>query len=196
MTTTNVSIMSRLLFRLILTGLLLFGLLGQVMAAENAISFHEFSIRIEKPKTLVTNLKLDYKLSDYLREGLLNGLTLENETRFTLEWHNTWWWNTQKLLAVVKTELKYHPLSKQYQLVRLDTKENWSFPNLPAAMEQMGTLEEYRLPRLPNDAWGDNAAIFVDATLTQESLELPLKLRSLFSDRYSLESDGVLWPIP
>jgi hypothetical protein len=177
-------------------GLLLLGLLGQGMAAENGIRFREFSIQIRPPKSLVTNLKLDYQLSDYLREGLLNGLTLENEIRFTLEWHNTWWWNTQKPLSLVKTELKYHPLSKQYQVVRQDTRENWSFPNLPAAVEQMGTLANYRLPNLPADAWGDNAAIFVTARLTQQSLELPLKLKSLFSDRYSLEGDGVLWPIP
>lgn len=170
--------------------------LGLAQASENSIRFQEFSIRIQPPKQLTTNLKLDYDLSDYLREGLLNGLTLQNETRFTLEWHNTWWWNTQKPLVVVKTELKYHPLSKQYQVVRQDTKQNWNFPNLPAALERMGTLSDYRLPMLPEDAWGDNAAVFVTATLTQQSLELPLKLKSLFSDRYSLESDGVLWPIP
>ena len=179
-------------------GWLLLGVLtlGQAHAADNAIRFSEFSIRIQKPQTLITNLKLDYDLSEDLREGLLNGLTLENETRFTLEWHNTWWWNTQKPLVIVKTELKYHPLSKQYQVMRKDTQENRTFSNLPAAVAYMGTLTEYRLPRLPNDAWGDNAAIFVDATLTQQSLALPLKLKSLFSDDYSLESDGVLWPIP
>lgn len=195
MTITNLSTKSHLT-RLLLAGLLLISLFGQAGAAENGIHFNEFSIRIQQSKQLVTNLKLDYELSDYLREGLLNGLTLQNETRFTLEWHNNWWWNTQKPLATVKTELKYHPLSKQYQVMRLDTKQNWSFPNLPAAVEQMGTLADYRLPALPTDAWGDNAAIFVDATLTQQSLELPLKLKSLFSDRYSLQSDGVLWPIP
>ncbi|WGZ94513.1 MAG: DUF4390 domain-containing protein [Candidatus Thiothrix putei] len=189
---TNLSIMQRCL----LTGLLLCALWGQALAAESHLQFREFSIRIQPPKQLLTNFKLDVELSDYLREGLLNGLTLQQETRFTLEWHNTWWWNTQKPLVVVKTELKYHPLSKQYQVVRPDTKENWNFPNLSAAIEQMGTLSDYRLPALPEDAWGDNAAIFVTATLTQQSLELPLKLKSLFSDRYSLESDGVLWPIP
>lgn len=190
---SKLSIMQRFL----VTGLLLLcACLGQVQASESSIRFQEFSIRIQPPKQLITNLKLDYDLSDYLREGLLNGLTLQNETRFTLEWHNTWWWNTQKPLVVVKTELKYHPLSKQYQVVRQDTKQSWNFPNLPAALEQMGALSDYRLPALPGDAWGDNAAIFVTATLTQQSLELPLKLKSLFSDRYSLESDGVLWPIP
>ncbi len=187
---------NRLTLSRVCWGLLLVSVMGQTWAAEDTIHFNEFSIRIQKPKTLITNLKLDYDLSEDLREGLLNGLTLENETRFTLEWHNTWWWNTQKPLVTVKTELKYHPLSKQYQVMRKDIKENRNFPNLPAAVAYMGILTEYTLPRLPNEAWGDNAAIFVDATLTQQSMALPLKLKSLFSDDYSLESDGVLWPIP
>ncbi len=192
MITARISIFHRLL-----AGLLLLGMLGQCVAAENGIGFREFSIhQLNRTKTLVSNVKLDYQLTDYLREGLLNGLTLKNETIFTLEWHNTWWWNTEKPLAKVTTELKYQPLSRQYRVMRLDTKENWSFPNLPAALEQMGTLADYRLPALPKDAWGDNASIFVTATLTQQSLQLPLKLKSLFSDRYTLESDGVLWPIP
>lgn len=187
---------NRLTLSRVCWGLWLVSVMGQTWAAEDTIHFNEFSIRIQQPKTLITNLKLDYDLSEDLREGLLNGLTLENETRFTLEWHNTWWWNTQKPLVTLKTELKYHPLSKQYQVMRKDTKENRHFPNLPAAVAYMGTLTEYTLPRLPNEAWGDNAAIFVDATLTQQSMALPLKLKALFSDDYSLESDGVLWPIP
>lgn len=193
MITARISIFHRLLAGL----LLLLVMVSQVSAAENGIGFREFSIRqLNRTKTLVSNVKLDYQLTDYLREGLLNGLTLKNETIFTLEWHNTWWWNTEKPLAKVTTELKYQPLSRQYRVMRLDTKENWSFPNLPSALEQVGTLADYRLPPLPKDAWGDNASIFVTATLTQQSLQLPLKLKSLFSDRYTLESDGVLWPIP
>ncbi|MEZ5453607.1 MAG: DUF4390 domain-containing protein [Thiothrix sp.] len=172
-------------------------LLGQAVAADNGIRFSEFSIRNLNPsKALVNNLKLDYQLTDYLREGLLNGLTLENEIRFTLEWHNTWWWNSQKQLVTVRSELQYHPLSKQYQVVRKDTGENWNLPNLPAALEQLGTLADYRLPKLPETAYHNDASIFVTAKLSAKSLKLPLKLQEMFTDRYSLHSDGVLWPIP
>lgn len=192
MTTARISRFYRFL-----AGLLLACLLGQAMAADNGIHFREFSIRnLNQSRALVNNLKLDYQLTDYLREGLLNGMTLENEIRFTLEWHHTWWWNTQKPLATVRAELKYHPLSKQYQVVRQDTRENWNFPNLPAALEQLGTLADYRLPKLPENAYHNDASIFVTATLSPKSLKLPLKLQELFTDRYSLQSDGVLWPIP
>jgi hypothetical protein len=182
---------------LFLAGLLLAGLLGQAAAGDNGIRFREFSIHSPRQsQALVNDLKLDYQLTDYLREGLLNGMTLESKISFTLEWHNTWWWNSEKPLATVRSELKYQPVSKQYRVTRLDSKESWSFPNLPAALEQLGTLADYRLPNLPGNAYHNDASIFATAKLTPKSLQLPLKLQELFTDRYSLSSDGVVWPIP
>ena len=161
------------------------------------ISFRGLAVTVgESPHTLVTQVQLDYQLTQYLRDGLLNGMTLENAVTFGLEWHQTWWWNTQRHLASVKSELKYHPLTKQYQLVRLDTGEDWSFSTLIAALEQMGHLEDYPLPALPQNAYGNDASLVVGVRLSPKTLHLPLKIQALFSDRYALESEGVMWPIP
>ena len=57
------------------------------------ISFRGFAVTEgESPRTLVTQVQLDYQLTQYLRDGLLNGMTLENAVTFGLEWHQTWWW--------------------------------------------------------------------------------------------------------
>lgn len=167
-------------------------------AADNGgISFRNFSIEnADSPQHLVSNVQLDYQLNDYLREGLLNGMTLESEIRFTLEWHNSWWWNTQRHLLSVKSELKYHPLSKQYQLLRLDSQETQSFSTLIAALEYLGRLQNQPLPALPDNAYHNNAALFVSATLAPKTMQLPLKIQALFNDKYTLESEGVMWPIP
>ena len=179
------------------TALLLGLWLNTVSAEDTGISFQEFAIHTgDTPQTLVSDIRLTYQLSDYLREGLLNGMTLENELSFTIEWHNSWWLNSQKRLSSVKSELTYHSLSKQYQVVRQDTNETWNFPTLIAALEQMGKLEDYTLPALPDSAYHSDAAIFATAKLTPKSLYLPLKIQALFSDRYALESEGVMWPIP
>lgn len=185
-------------FLRILAGLLTGLLLLPGAQAEDDISFVDFSIRpSEQRRVLITDVQLDYRLGDYLRSGLLNGMTLESELLFMLEWHNTWWWNTQKPLASIKMRLKYHPLSQQYQVIRLNDKQHWNFPNLVTALEKMGKLSNYRLPPLPENALDNDAAVFVTAKLRPESLNLPLKMHSLFSDRYSLETTyGVMWPIP
>ncbi|QTR51099.1 DUF4390 domain-containing protein [Candidatus Thiothrix anitrata] len=161
------------------------------------VNFRGFAVNEgESPRTLVTQVQLDYQLSQYLRDGLLNGMTLEHSINFGLEWHQSWWWNTRRHLASVKAELKYHPLSKQYQLVRLDTGEDWSFSTLIAALEQMGRLEDYTLPQLPESAFGNDASLVVVARLVPKALHLPLKIQALFSDRAALDSEGVMWPIP
>lgn len=181
----------------LLLGQILALLPGQTIAAENGIHFREFSIHAaENPRVLQTNLKLDYELTNYLREGLLNGMTLENEIHFDLEWHSNWLWNSRQPFHTITSELKYHPLSKQYQVFRSDTQENWSYPNLLSALNHMGTLTDEPLPPLPQNAYNNDASIYVSAKLTPKTLYLPLKIQALFSDRYSLESEGVMWQIP
>lgn len=185
--------------RIWLAGLLLACCFGQVSAAEaeRGIRFREFSLQTKPPATaIVNNLRLEYTLSDYLREGLLNGMILEQEIRFELERYNAWWWNSNKHLISIHSALQYQPVTKQYQVTRLDTQEHWTFPTLPAALHQLGKVSAYRLPDLPKDAFGNNASIFATATLEPQSLRLPLKLQGLFSDHYALSSDGVLWPLP
>ncbi len=172
---------------------------GSALAAgaDTGIQFREFAIQAGgQPDSLLVTVQLDYQLSDYLREGLLNGMTLESDISVDLEWHHSWWWNTRKPLLDIKRELSYHPLSRQYQVADPVTGDNWSFPTLIAALEQLGSLSDYLLPALPANASHNDAALFVDATLTPKTLYLPLKVQALFSDRYSLDSEGVMWPIP
>lgn len=164
---------------------------------EPGVSFREFAIYAgEQPDSLLATIQLDYQLSSYLREGLLNGMTLESDISFALEWHHVWWWNTRKLWLNAKRELSYRPLSRQYQVVDPASGDNWSFPTLIAALEQLGSLKDYSLPELPANARHADASLFVGAKLTPKTLYLPLKVQALFSNRYSLESEGVMWPIP
>ena len=170
---------------------------SQRVLAEGEITFREVSLHpAEKSGELVANLQLDYRLTPYLREGLLNGMALDSEIRFSIEWHNSWWWNSSKPLEIIKSQLTYHALSQHYQLVRLDTNENWNFPTLASALEKMGTLTDHVLPALPPSAYSNDASVFVTARLQAKMLELPLQLGKLFTNHYSLESEGVLWPIP
>lgn len=165
--------------------------------ADVGIRFREFAIYAgEQPDSLLTTVQLEYQLSNYLREGLFNGMTLEADIRFGLEWYHAWWWNTREPLLNIRRELSYHPLSRQYQVLEPATGNNWSFPTLVAALDQLGSLTNYALPELPATARHNDASLFVMAELTPKTLYLPLKVQALFTDRYSLESEGVMWPIP
>lgn len=75
----------------------------------------------------------------------------------------------QVLEPLVKSELKYHALSQHYQLLRLDTNENWNFSTLTSALERMGTLKDYMLPALPTEAHHNNASIVVYSRLAPKT---------------------------
>jgi len=145
------------------------------------------------PRVFAVNLRFHYQLTDYLREGLLNGMTLQHQVHFELHGHNNWWWNSAKPVTVLESELKYHALSEHYQVVRLDTGENWNFPNLPSALNHLGTLQQYRLPALPEQAFGNHSSLYVYATLQPKSPSLPLNLQTFFGNRHKLTSQSVLW---
>lgn len=169
-------------------------------ATAEQITVRDFSLyQGENKSSLVADIRFDYRLTNYLRESLLNGITLRNEIRFDLNWHSDWWWNKTEGLDSIVADLKYDALSRQYQLVNKKSGENWNFSNLAAALDHVGTVKKYRLPTLPAQAFEGDAAIYIEATLApviSKSLDLPSKLSSLFSDdENQLISQGVLWPL-
>lgn len=183
--------------KLVLWALLTVVAINLSVRAADEILLKEFVITTpEKPDQLVANVSVDYQLNDYLREGLLNGVTLKQTINFDLVWESAWLWNTTRPLDKVETELQYHALSQHYQLVRLDTQEHWNFTSLASALDYMGSLENYKLPTLPPNTLGSKAAVVMQITLAPKSPALPLKLRLLFTEDYAIESQGVKWPLP
>lgn len=170
---------------------------AQVLAGSEEITLQNFSLEAseENSKVLVANIQFNYQISDYMRESLLNGIALRNEIKFDLVWHSEWWFNKNQKIAEVVTELKYHALSRQYQVVRKDTEENWNFSNLSAALDYVGKIKNFALPELPEAAYQDNASIYVEAVLEPKASSMPLNLSALFSSKNRLVSQGVMWPI-
>lgn len=167
-----------------------------LLAARDAIVLKEFAVYpSDEPQVLVANLRFDYELSSYLRESLLNGVTLRNEVRFDLVWYSEWWFDRRERLTSIVTELKYHALSGQYQLIQENSGENWNFSSLSAALDHLGDIGRFQLPPLPNKAYANEAALFTEAILEPESPDSPLNLSYLFSDKHRLVSQGVLWTI-
>lgn len=177
---------------------LLIGATMPVFAGEIAV--RDFALYEGEDKdSLVVDIRFEYQLTDYLRESLLNGITLRNDIRFDLNWHSDWWWNKTESLDKITSDLKYDALSRQYQLVNKKSAQNWNFSNLAAALEHIGAVKKHSLPDLPAAAFEGDASIYIEATLSpvvSKALDIPSKLSALFSDENNqLVSQGVLWPL-
>ncbi len=131
-----------------------------------------------------------------VKNALNNGVALKARVQFRLIVDRGWWFNKEVTLHTINYQLKYHALSQHYLLTRNDTNENWNFSNLSAALRKLGELRQYPLPNIQKSMGSNDYSILAVADMSPETLRLPLRIQSLFSDKYSIASEGVLWPLP
>jgi hypothetical protein len=160
------------------------------------IDFKGFKL-LGNPAAYQVTTRVEFQLTDYMREALLNGLTLNARIQFRLGKHRSWWFNKDTPILTVHYQLSYHALSRHYLLTRNDTNEHWNFSNLSAAVRKLGELRKYKLPAITDKIDKDGEFyILAVADLAPSSLDLPLRIQSYFSNEYKLSSEGVLWPLP
>ena len=161
----------------------------------DGVTFTDFKIVGNTPKyKILTGVKFD--LTNYLQKALENGVALKARVQFRLIIDRGWWFNKEVTLHTIHFQLKYHALSQHYLLTRNDTNEHWNFSNLSAALRKLGELRQYPLPDVQISADGNSYSVLAVADMAPETLRLPLRIQSLFSDKYSIASEGVLWPLP
>jgi len=144
----------------------------------------------------LVSAQIDYQLSPYLEQALLNGIVLNCNTRMVLVKPGNWWWSQAESLSTLNHQLKYHALSRHFLLTRSDTNENWNFRSLTAALRKMGSVVNHRLPALPKTIHEGGRSIYLSSTLSPATLRLPLKIQSIFSSQYSMSSEVITWPLP
>jgi len=52
--------------------------------------------------------QIDYQLSPYLEQALLNGIVLNAKIQIVLVKSNAWWWNQAENISTIDYQLKYH----------------------------------------------------------------------------------------
>jgi hypothetical protein len=158
------------------------------------ISFKNFKLVGSTPNYKVVT-SVDFGLTNYLQNALKNGVALNARVQYRLIVDRGWWFNKETTLLTVRYQLKYHALSRHYLLTRNDTNEHWNFSNLSAALRKLGEPRQYSLPKIQIPLDNKDYSLFAVADMFPETLRLPLRIQSLFSDRYSISSEGVLWPL-
>lgn len=159
------------------------------------IEFKDFKL-LGKPPSYQVQTRVDFELTNYLRKALLSGVTLNARVQFRLGQHRSWWFNMDNPLLTIHYQLRYHALSRHFILTRNDTNEHWNFSSLPSSLRKLGELRRYKLPNINTPLDDGDFYIFAIADLVPATLRLPLKIQSLFSDKYKLTSEGLLWPLP
>ena len=181
--------------KIIFTKILILGILViPVIVSAKSIRFNNFKL-MGDPSSYKVVTSVEFELTDYLRDALNNGVALKARVQFRLKQGQGWWFDKETTLLTVNYQLKYHALSQHYLLTRNDTNEHWNFSNLSSALRKLGELRQYSLPSILIHKETDYS-LFAVADMTPETLRLPLRIQSLFSNKYRLTSEGVVWPLP
>lgn len=161
--------------------------------AAGQVDFRNFRV-LGKAPNFEVQTRLQYELTDYLRNALSNGVTLKARVQFRLGKHRSWWFNKDTPLVTVEYQLRYHALSERYLLLRLDTGEQWNLTSLAEALGKLGELRNYRLPTLDHVNKDEGYYLFAVADIVPATLQLPL--HGFFNDDHRITSEGVFWPLP
>lgn len=169
--------------------------LFSVPAVAGEVAFKDFQL-VGYPAKYQVLTRVQFKLSDYFHQALLNGVSLNARVQFRLREYQSWWFDSDEQLLTINFQLKYHALSRHYLLSRRDTNEHWNFSTLPAALRKLSELRKYNLPKIKASIKSGNYSLFSIADMSPSSLRLPLRIQSFISNKFKITSEGVLWPLP
>lgn len=141
------------------------------------------------------NADVDYELSEIAREALTSGVELTIEIQIEVVRDRRLWLDRDVASLLQRYQLSYQPLSERFIVRNLNSGDQMSFAELPAALEHLGRVRN--LP-LIDDALlrpGKRYEIRMRAMLDTRDLAGPLRLISFFWGDWRLESEWFEWPL-
>lgn len=146
------------------------------------------------------NATIHYPLSPRIIEAIEHGvpITFTQELRLIQTFPLIReYWDWQKILwsSVIRYQLRYHALSKQYVLVSLDTSKQRNFPSLDVTLDALGKVDNLYLP--PEHLTDlDITTLQIRSGVDIHALPTPMRPGAFLSDKWQIESPWVkaTWP--
>lgn len=132
-------------------------------------------------------------LTDPVRRALGNGVALTVTWRIAIDRERSWWFDADVAELTQRYRIEYHELTRQYLVTNRNTGVRRSFVHLETALETIGALVGFPVvDRMLLDPPRDHTG-HVRVSLDRSALPLPLRLMTLFSSAWDLESEWLAW---
>jgi hypothetical protein len=175
---------------LVLTGLLL---AGNAFAADYGFQVMRADLR-HSQDDYELNADIDYRFSEPAIDALNNGVPLTLMIRFKVERERPFWRNERLASEKWHVRIRYHSLSKLFQLVDEKRGLQKNFVSFQAMLDTMSTIRG--LPVLKADALSSGQAYLAKLSVKLNIEELPLPLRPVayLTPKWYLDSGWYRWP--
>lgn len=136
---------------------------------------------------------IDYRFSDPAADALRNGVPLTLILHFKLKRDRAWLWNETVGNERWRFQIRYHPLSRLFQLYETNDDTPQNFASLSALLEQLGAVRN--LAAVPPGLLfrGERYRASLTVKLDIESLPLPLRPVAYLTPSWYLESPSYKW---
>lgn len=143
----------------------------------------------------VINANLSYELGDDTLEALDNGISLVFYVEVEFEQPRDFMWNKQVIRHHHDMQLEHHPLSEQYVLTNLATKDQFSFDSLNDALAKLGQIS--KLPVAEKKQIKSDGYLLgkIRSGLDIEALPTPMRLQAWLSSDWRISTGWVEWEI-
>ena len=164
------------------------------MAADYGFNIVHAALRQSKAGGYWLDADIDYRFSEPAIDALHNGVSLTLSLRLRVEQERRWWWDATVLDASHPFRVRYHALSKLYQILDGDNSEApRNFISLNALLEAMGTVRDLPLPNSFVLVKGGRYRASLAVSLDIEALPLPLRPVAYATPAWYLDSLVYKW---
>lgn len=139
--------------------------------------------------------KLNYGLTDEVKEALNNGVSIPLVLSIKIERERWYLWDKNIASLEQHYQIKYYALSQQYVITYQNTGVRKAFSQLEEALSQLGTLTDFPLLDKTLTKADNTYIVYLKIYLDIEALPVPLRPIAYLSAQWRLASEWFSCPL-
>lgn len=139
------------------------------------------------------NADIDYRLPPAVREALGNSVPISLVVQLKVRRDRRLLWDETVLNEYVRYRLRYHALSKLYQIQQEGSGSVRNFATLDAAVQALGSIRQLSIVSAERFMLGITYKASLRAYLDFEALPLPLRSVAYLNPQWHLDSPWFRW---
>lgn len=140
--------------------------------------------------------RVAYPANEEIERQLKDGVTLTFELDVNVARPRRFWFDSDVANLQLRRELSYHTVTERYVVRELRNGEQQSFPGLEAALEYLGTVDDWPIlvePQLNNTS---EYRVSVRAGIRRGRLTDALRVLMFWTDDWHRTSEWYSWSLP
>jgi hypothetical protein len=139
--------------------------------------------------------RIDYPMTPAISDALRDGVDLLFDVDARVERARRFWFDSTVVDLTLRRELAYHTVADRYVVRDPDTGDQQSFATLDAALQDLGTVDDWPILVAPQLETGAQYVISVRAGIHRGHLSSSLRALLFWTNDWSRVSNWYTWSL-